>query len=296
MLCVATVHLDVWLHGGSCGLVATVEHSGHFAWPSLMPHSRLFCVCTRVCLLCLCVHVHSVGSWRKRRRKRMRSSGGSEPLLSLVILLSLVFLLSLLSCPMRPSVPCVPSVLKLVVCGLWLAPDRSNRLRALAAPCTCHDMRHRVLISGRTSYAGYQRSGWSGHLQDALLPYALIHACTPSQGDRARLWRLGSRRSLRSCQLALLTHSLAHVAPWLHNTRGRPAHVPFSPESWAEEIGLEISMLKFLTSFYWSPHNFQTSFHGSPQNFEQNFTGVNGSPCHSKEWTGKLSNPEIQIF
>jgi len=44
------------------------------------------------------------------------------------------------------------------------------------------------------------------------------------------------------------------------------------------------------------PRNFQTSFHGSPQNFKQVFTKVYESPRLSKEWTGRLSNLEIQIY
>jgi len=36
--------------------------------------------------------------------------------------------------------------------------------------------------------------------------------------------------------------------------------------------------------------------YGSPQKIQHFFTGVNGSPRHSKEWTGKLSSLEMQIF
>jgi len=44
-----------------------------------------------------------------------------------------------------------------------------------------------------------------------------------------------------------------------------------------------------------SPRNVRPSFHGISQNFERDFTAVNGSPRHS-EWTGKVSNLEIQIL
>jgi len=64
-----------------------------------------------------------------------------------------------------------------------------------------------------------------------------------------------------------------------------------------EEIGLKIiTTAKISTSFHGSPRNFQTSFHGSSENFRQVFTGVNGSSRHSKEWTGKSANLEIQLF
>jgi len=64
-----------------------------------------------------------------------------------------------------------------------------------------------------------------------------------------------------------------------------------------EEIGLkQLQLPKSQTSFHGSPHYFQTSFDGSPQNFKQVFKGVNGSPCHSFDYTGKLNNLEIKIF
>ena len=88
--------------------------------------------------------------------------------------------------------------------------------------------------------------------------------------------------------LCVTTHT-----PYTHTWH---THITHSPR--AEEIGLikQFALPKFQTSFHGSPRDFQTNFHGSPQNSKQTFTEVNGSPCHSKEWTGKLSNLEIQIF
>jgi len=64
-----------------------------------------------------------------------------------------------------------------------------------------------------------------------------------------------------------------------------------------KEIRLEIiTTANILTSFHRSPRNSQTSFHGNPKKFKHLFTGVNRSPCHSKEWPGKPANLEIQIF
>jgi len=76
-----------------------------------------------------------------------------------------------------------------------------------------------------------------------------------------------------------------------------PPHIRY-PSPQTEEIGLEIiETAKISTNFHGSPRNFQTSFHGSHQDFKQVFAEVNGSPCHSKEWTGKLPpNVQIQIF
>jgi len=65
----------------------------------------------------------------------------------------------------------------------------------------------------------------------------------------------------------------------------------------AEYIGLNIiAKAKISIKFSLSPRNFKSSFHGIPQNLKQIFTGVNVSPCHSKEWTGKESNFEMQIL
>ena len=65
----------------------------------------------------------------------------------------------------------------------------------------------------------------------------------------------------------------------------------------AEEIGRQIiTTAKISNKFSLSTCNFQTIFHGIPQKFKHIFTWVNGSLRHSKEWTGKLSNLEIQIF
>jgi len=64
-----------------------------------------------------------------------------------------------------------------------------------------------------------------------------------------------------------------------------------------EEIGHKIiTTAKISSIFNGSPRNFQTSFHRTFQNFKQFFTEVKGSPCHSKEWTGKLFNLEMQTF
>ena len=71
----------------------------------------------------------------------------------------------------------------------------------------------------------------------------------------------------------------------------------FSQIPRAEEIWLEIiTTAKSWNKFSLSPRNFRTKFHGIPQKFKQVCTRVNGSSRHSKEWTGKLSSPEIQIF
>jgi len=65
-----------------------------------------------------------------------------------------------------------------------------------------------------------------------------------------------------------------------------------------DRLGLEIiTTAKFSTHFHTgSPRNFEASFHGSPPNFKLVFMEENGSRHHTKEQTGKPSNPEIQIF
>jgi len=80
------------------------------------------------------------------------------------------------------------------------------------------------------------------------------------------------------------------------------------------ETGLsKITTAKILKSFHESPRNFQTSFHGSPGQKIQTISHAskhwdthyqfsiktllsNESPCHSKEWQGKLANLEIRII
>jgi len=57
-----------------------------------------------------------------------------------------------------------------------------------------------------------------------------------------------------------------------------------------------ITTSKISTSFHGIPRIFQTGFHRILKKFEQFFTEVNGSPCHSEEWPGQLTNLEIQVF
>ena len=84
-----------------------------------------------------------------------------------------------------------------------------------------------------------------------------------------------------------------------HYSRSKLVLSPFacSERPRAEEIWLKsITTAKISNQFSPSPVNFQTSVHRIPQIFKYTFTEVSGSPRHSKEWRGKLSNLEIQIF